>query len=231
MIIQFAPKSMSISGSTPKTSILKLILLPSITLLSLVIPSFDNKVNSINKKALKPSNIKKLYMWASKANISPNIENVLQIKEMFPTLSADKVTKMIKAKNSGEEQKKPKINIMTKGPSRKQIIIPIEKSNTNLIINSANQQIININKSLKEFKSDIIADFIYIINDGVIITNKLANASNLKIIEKCIKNVKEIKSDAIESPHLPKSKLYLRIIKLPYILEYNPITPDIIKVL
>ena len=200
----------------------------SVTLLSLAISPFDNKVNSIDKKASRSSNIKKLY--ASKANILPNVEDVLQIKETFSTLLADEVTKIIKAKNSGERQKKPKINMITKEPSRKQIIIPIAKSNTELIINSANQQIANINKSLKEFKLDIIADFIHIINNGVIITtDKLANSSNLKIIEKCIKNVKEIKSDAIESSCLPKSKLYLKIIRLPYIVEHEPITPDIIK--
>jgi len=137
---------------------------------------------------------------------------------------------MIKVKNSGKGQKKPKINITTKEPSRKQIIIPMAKLNAELIINSANQQITNINKSLKEFKSDITADFIHIINNGVIITtDKPANTSNLKIIEKYIKNVKEIKSDVIESPYLPKSKLYLKIIRLPYIVEYGPITLDIIK--
>jgi len=68
---------------------------------------------------------------------------------------------------------------MTKGPSRKQIIIPMARSNAELIINSANQQIANINKSLKEIKSDITVDFIYII-----ITDKLANTSDLKIIKK-----------------------------------------------
>ena len=41
-----------------------------------------------------------------------------------------------------------------KGPSRKQIIISIAKLNAELIINSANQQIAYINRSLKEFKSD-----------------------------------------------------------------------------
>ena len=195
----------------------------SVTLLSLAISPSDNKVKSIDKKALRPSNIKKSY--ALKANILPNVKDVLQIKETFSTLLADEVTKMIKAKNSSEGQKKPKINMITKEPSRKQIIIPMTKSNTELIINSANQQIANINKSLKEFKLDITADFIHIINDGVIITtDKLVNASNLKII-----NVKEIKSDAIENSCLPKSKLYLKIIGLPYIVEHEPITPDIIK--
>ena len=104
------------------------------------------------------------------------------------------------------------------------------KSNAELIINLANQQIANINKSLKEIKSDITVDFICIINNGVIITtDKLANASNLKIIKKCIKNANNINSEAIESPQLSKSKLYLKIIRLSFMREKGPITSDIIK--
>ena len=104
------------------------------------------------------------------------------------------------------------------------------KLNAELIINLANQQITNINKSLKEIKSDITMDFIHIINDRVIITiNKLANASNLKIIEKYIKSSKNIDSNTIKSPWLPKSKSYLKIIGLPYIRERDFITPNIIK--
>ena len=116
----------------------KIIPLPSVMLLSLAIPSSDNKVNFINKKAPKPSNIKKSYVQTLKANILPNVEDILQIKEVFPTLSANKVTKMIKAKNSSKGQKKPKISMITKEPSRKQIIIPMAKLNAKLIINSAN---------------------------------------------------------------------------------------------
>ena len=104
------------------------------------------------------------------------------------------------------------------------------KLNAELIINSANQFITNTNKCLKKIKSDIYADFIHIINNGVIITmNKPENASNLKIIEKCIKNSNNIDSKAIKSLYLPKSKLYLKIIGLSYIEKNSPITPDIIK--
>ena len=66
---------------------------------------------------------------------------------------------MIKAK-SGEGKKKPKINMTTKGPLRKQVIVSIAKSNTELIVNLAHQHIANINKCLKNIKSDIITDFI-----------------------------------------------------------------------
>ena len=62
----------------------------------------------------------------------------------------------------------------TKKPSRKQVIISMAKSNAKLIINLANQIITNINKSLREIKSDVFTDFIYIINNGVCCGNYLS---------------------------------------------------------
>ena len=67
------------------------------------------------KKAPKPTITKKSYVQASKANISSSIEDVIRVKEAFPTLSADEVGKMFKAKNSGKGMKKPKINMTTRG--------------------------------------------------------------------------------------------------------------------
>ena len=132
--------------------------------------------------------------------------------------------------NSNEGQKKPRINITTKRLLRKQIIILMAKSNTELIINSASSNIANINKYLKNTKSDIIADFIHLTNDGVIITtNKLANMSNLLIIEKYVKNINNINLNNIDCPHLSKSKLYLRIIRLPHNMENGMLIPKVIK--
>ena len=106
-----------------------------------------------------------------------------------------------KAKNSYEGKNKPKINMTTRGPSRKQVIIPIAKSNAELIINSANIHITNVNKCLKNIKSDIITDFICLTNNVIVITmDKPAIASNLNMIEKYIKNIQNISSDSIESP-------------------------------
>jgi len=183
----------------PVSALLSKIILSSHIQQTAILPP-DTNVHLISKKVPKLSNTKKSYPQTSKANISLNVENVLHIKEVFPTLSADKVTRIIKVKNSSKGQKKSKINMMTKGLSRKQIIIPMVRSNAELIINLANQPITNINKSLKEIKSDITVDFIHIINNRVIITtDKPANTSNLKIIEKYIKNVNNINSEAIES--------------------------------
>jgi len=44
----------------------------------------------------------------------------------------------------------------TKGPYRKQIIVPISQDNINTVIIYANKHIFNINKLLKSIKSDVI---------------------------------------------------------------------------
>ena len=132
-------------------------------------------------------------------------------------MSTDEVEKMLKVKNSGKGNRKSKINIMIRGPSRKEVIILMVKTNTKLIINLAHIHISNVNKCLKNSKSDIITDFIHITNNRIIITmNKPANTLDLSIIKKYLKNIENINSDLIEDLCLPKSKSYIKIIGLPY---------------
>ena len=124
---------------------------------------------------------------------------------MFSTLSADEVGKMLKVKNSSRGTKKSKINMITRGQSKREVIIPMIKTNAELIINSAHIHISNINKCLKNSKSDIFADFIQFNVNGIIITtNKPASDLNLSTIEKYLKNVQNVNPDSIESPCLPK---------------------------
>ena len=105
------------------------------------------------KKAPKPMIMKKSYMQASKANILLSIKDVIQVKEVFSTLLANEVEKMLKAKNSSRSTKKSKINMTTKGQSRREIIISMTKVNAELIVNSVHIHVSNINKCLKNFKS------------------------------------------------------------------------------
>ena len=99
-----------------------------------------------------------------------------------------------------------------------------------LIINSAHTHITNVNKCLKNFKSDIVANFICITNNGIVITtNKLANNLNLSTIEKYLKSIQNVNLDSIKSPRLPKSKLYMKIIGLPYKIEQDVISSDYIE--
>ena len=149
---------------------------------------------------------------------------------MFPALSADEVGKVLKIKNSGEGNKKPKINMTTRGLSRKEVIRPMTKHTAELIVNSAHIYIANVNKCLKNSKSDIVTDFIQSTNNGIVITtNKLANDLNLSTIEKYLKSIQNVDSDLIESPCLPKSKSYMKIIGLSYKINQNVISPDFIK--
>ena len=83
--------------------------------------------------------------------------------------------------------------MITKYPSKKQVIIPIYFLNTERIIVKLNKYIANINKALKNIKSNIIADFIYTDNKGMAITtNKVAANLDLETIEKYIKNIDEV---------------------------------------
>jgi len=152
------------------------------------------------------------------------------VKEVFPTLSADEVGKMLKAKNSGGGMKKPKINMTTRKQSRREVIIPITKANAELIVNSAHIHVSNVNKCLKNSKSDTFADFIQFNVNGIIITtNKLASDLDLSTIEKYLKNIQNVNLNSIESPCLPKSKSYMKIVGLLYSSELGVMTPNIIK--
>jgi len=104
------------------------------------------------------------------------------------------------------------------------------KSNAELIVQSAHQHITNINNCLRNIKSDIIAEFLQVSNNEFnIMIIKLASPSSLTTIEKYIKNINNIASDLIESPHLSKFKLYLKIIGLLHLMGNGIITPDFVK--
>ena len=194
-----------------------------------VAPPLNKNVKSTIKNAPKPLNMKKFYAQASKSNLS-HIEDILRVKEAFPALLANEVGKVLKIRNSRESSKKSRINMMTRGPSRKEVIIPMAKHIAELIVNSAHTHITNVNKCLKNSKLDIVANFICITYNRIIITtNKPANDLNLSTIEKYLKSIQNVDSDSIESLHLSKSKLYMKIIGLPYKIKHDVISPDYIE--
>ena len=187
-------------------------------------------MGSNDKKAPKPSTTKKSYAQASKVIKSTNIEDVIRVKEAFPNLSADEVGKMLKAKNSIGGTKKPKINMTTRGQLRREVIIPMTRANAELIVNSAYIHTTNVNKCLKNSNSNIVADFIRFNTNGIIITmNKPVSDLDLSTIKKYLKSVQNIIPESIESPCLPKSKSYMKIIGLPYSSELGVLSPDYIK--
>jgi len=140
---------------------------------------------------------------------------VLKIKESFLALNAnqiDQVNNIVK----GNPKPKPHIQMTTKGPSRKQVIIPMSNNN-NSFIKSSTFHVANINRLLRNAKSDVVVDFIRSDPIGiVIVTNKVASLSDLQIISQYIKKSKDINELQVEEPHLSQSKSYLKIIGIPF---------------
>ena len=89
----------------------------------------------------------------------------------------------------------------------------------------------NINRVLKNIKSEIVVNFIHLDNKDIIITtNKVASMLDLQTIKICIKN-NNIELNHVEVPRLPQSKSYLKIIGIPFFLEdtNTPISSNVVK--
>ena len=150
---------------------------------------------------------------------------------MFPKLQDNKI-KHIQNIISGESKIKPYLNMTTKKPSRKQVIIPMNTENRNCFMKDSSAHISNINKVLKNIKSEIVTDFICVDGKGIIITtNKVANTSDLQTIERYIRNVNSIELNQVEALRLPQSKSYLKIIGISYFIKNTniPISADVVE--
>ena len=134
---------------------------------------------------------------------SANTNTAREIKEAFSNLQNKKIENIQKI-ISGESKPKLKLNMTTKGPSRKQVIVPMNLDNANKFMKDLSTHITNINRALKNIKSDVMADFICIENRGVvIITNKITEALDLQTIERYIKNTNNIEANQVEASRLP----------------------------
>ena len=157
---------------------------------------------------------------------------MLKIKEIFPNLSNKKTKEMQKIINSSNEKVKPKINMTTKGLSRKQVIIPMNNNIVKEFIKRSSKHIVNINCALKMIKSNTIANFIHVDSKGIIITtNNISLGSDLQEIDKYVKNSLSSDADKISLPRLLQSKSYLKIVGIPFISEKtsNYVSLDKIK--
>jgi len=93
-------------------------------------------------------------------------------------------------------------------------------TNANNFMNDSSTHVTNINRALKNIKSQVMADFIRIEKSRLVITtNKVASNLNLQTIEKYMKNSYSIDVNNVESLRLPQSKSFLKIIGIPYISE------------
>ena len=139
---------------------------------------------------MNPVKLFKSYAQASKQTTSTS--NMLKIKESFPALSAnqvDWVNNIVKE----NPKSKPRIQITTKGLSRKQIIVSISNDNISSFMKNLSAYVTNLNRLLRNTKTEVMVDFIRSDPIGlVIVTNKVAVQSNLQIINQYVKKSNNI---------------------------------------
>ena len=90
-----------------------------------------------------------------------------------------------------------------KEPSQKQIIVSMSSDNKNNFMNKSNACVSNMNRVLKNIKSNVLVDFICTDIAGIIVvTNKVASSLDLQTIEQYIKDVNYININKVDSPML-----------------------------
>jgi len=88
-----------------------------------------------------------------------------------------------------------------KGPSRKQIIVPMSNDNNNAFMKNSVAHIASINRLLRNAKSEVAVDYIRSNPIGLsIITNKVALQSDLQIIDQYMKKSEDINKLQVEEP-------------------------------
>ena len=182
---------------------------------------FQSKKPSVEtKKPIGNNNPARSYAQATKP--SANTSEVLKIKETFPALNAkkiDQVNSIVKVNNIVKDNPKPKprIQITTKGLSRKQVIVPMSKDNNSNFMKNSALHVANINRQLWNAKSEVLVDYIQSNPMGItVITSKVSQQLDLLIINQYVKNSNDINTLQVEEPQLPKSKSYLKIISIPF---------------
>ena len=94
--------------------------------------------------------------------------------------------------------------MMTKNPSRKQVIVLMSMDNANKFMLVPIKHIANLNCSLRSTKTDLTVNFICIDHQGLIVTsNRVAFQLEISIISKYVKNCNNINANNIQDTRLP----------------------------
>ena len=169
-----------------------------------------NEILKYFKKSDKTSQKKSYTQDSSQSKLAKSISlssvtiHMLKIKEIFPNLPNKKINMVQKVINGNNSKPKPKINMTTKGPSCKQVIVPMNNKLAKRFLKDLSMYIININHALKNILSNTIADFICAEDKGIIITtNNISLPSDLQEIKKYVKNSFTTDVEQVSSPRLP----------------------------
>jgi len=159
---------------------------------------FQNKKPLIENKKKEGSNLTKSYAQASKSPATTS--DVFKIKEAFSALNAKKINQVNNIVK-GNLKPKPRIQMTTKGLSRKQVIILMSKDNIDAFMKNSSLHVANINRQLHNAKLEVLIDYIQADPLGItIITSKVCQQSDLLIINQYVKNSNEVNALQVEEP-------------------------------
>jgi len=141
----------------------------------------------------------------SYAQVSSLANDILKLRDAFPALPNKKIIEIHNASlNVTQPKGKKKTPITTKGPSRKQAIVPLLGKHVISIMNNAGLHVNSINGLLKGIKSTLRAEFIRPAIESIIITtNNVLASSDLLVIERYVKSIEGIGLNEVAAPRLP----------------------------
>ena len=113
---------------------------------------FDKRNNTVTKAK---KNIQQSY--AQVAN--PKVSNILKLKENYLNLLANKIKNIHRIINNTDKTKSC-IIMTTKSLSQKQIIVSMGQANVNKILTLSSIHVANINRALRNIKSNVMIDYI-----------------------------------------------------------------------
>ena len=98
----------------------------------------------------------------------------------------------------------------------------MNSNNNSIFMKNSSLHVANINKHLKNTKSEVLVNYIQSDPlDITIVTNKISQQSDLQIIDQYVKNSNNINTLQVEESYLPQSKSYLKIIGIPFFIHGN----------
>ena len=199
--------------------------------------------------ASKPKPKVKSFAQTVKANVSQQTPRfapasshedflrLLQLKEAFPNLPQATIISMHQASlgsanasqgSSSRPSASRTLKIMTQGPTRHQVLVPLDSAATELIVANAASAVLSCNKGLVEACSKLRVESVHKAWDGVSMsTNSVVSAAELEVIKQWLKKTAGLGESTEVEPRLPQSKSFLKILSVPYWDSKSslPITP------
>jgi len=154
-------------------------------------------------------------------------ESLLRLHDMFPNLPMEKILAMHQSgfgasasPNRGGTvhpgaSRAPKMT--THGPTRCQVLIPLDTSTAEVVVANAATAVESCNKGLVEAHSKLRVESVHKAWDGISMsTNFVASTAELEVIKQWLKKVTGLATSTVVKPCLPQSKSFLKILGVPY---------------